>query len=292
MRVFDCFTFSNELDLLEIRLNELSFVVDFFVIAESPWTFRGERKPLHYLENRQRYAAFHDRIRHVVVADMPAGQSGADNWRREYHQRNQIRRALTDLHAEDFVVLSDADEIPRASAIADALASPETPGFWLTVHCFELTWFEYYLDLQADEPWVRSSPRAIRFRNLRTLQDLRSIRPPIGASIHSAARWVRSSYLFRRPVKHVIHRNAGWHFSSMGGVEAVATKLGSYSHLPTEIASQDSSLREIALGRIARAKNADRLKLVPVDGRFPDYLRQNLPNYRHLFSEPDRPHEI
>ena len=32
--IYDCFTFFNELDLLEIRLNTLNDVVDRFVIAE------------------------------------------------------------------------------------------------------------------------------------------------------------------------------------------------------------------------------------------------------------------
>ena len=30
LKVFDCFTFYNEIDLLEIRLNELNDVVDYF----------------------------------------------------------------------------------------------------------------------------------------------------------------------------------------------------------------------------------------------------------------------
>ena len=31
-KVFDCFTFFNELELLELRLNELNPVVDYFVL--------------------------------------------------------------------------------------------------------------------------------------------------------------------------------------------------------------------------------------------------------------------
>ncbi|MBK6633151.1 MAG: hypothetical protein IPG38_01480 [Chitinophagaceae bacterium] len=45
MRVFDCFTFFNELDLLEFRLKFLNDHVDFFVIAESNLTFNGKSKP-------------------------------------------------------------------------------------------------------------------------------------------------------------------------------------------------------------------------------------------------------
>jgi beta-1,4-mannosyl-glycoprotein beta-1,4-N-acetylglucosaminyltransferase len=38
-RVFDCFTFFNELDLLRLRTTLLRDVVDYFVIVESNKTF-------------------------------------------------------------------------------------------------------------------------------------------------------------------------------------------------------------------------------------------------------------
>jgi beta-1,4-mannosyl-glycoprotein beta-1,4-N-acetylglucosaminyltransferase len=39
--VFDAILFSNEMDMLEIRLRELYDVVDKFVIVESDHTFTG-----------------------------------------------------------------------------------------------------------------------------------------------------------------------------------------------------------------------------------------------------------
>ena len=47
-KVFDCFPFYDELDLLEIRLNILNDVVDYFVLSEATRTFTGKPKPLHY----------------------------------------------------------------------------------------------------------------------------------------------------------------------------------------------------------------------------------------------------
>ncbi len=37
--IYDCFTFFNELELLEVRLHELSGVVDKFVLVETTQTF-------------------------------------------------------------------------------------------------------------------------------------------------------------------------------------------------------------------------------------------------------------
>ena len=46
MKIYDCFLFFNELDLLEIRLNELDEVVDYFVIVEGESTFQSKPKEL------------------------------------------------------------------------------------------------------------------------------------------------------------------------------------------------------------------------------------------------------
>jgi len=35
VKIYDCFRFFNELDLLEIRLDELCDVVDYFVLVEA-----------------------------------------------------------------------------------------------------------------------------------------------------------------------------------------------------------------------------------------------------------------
>jgi beta-1,4-mannosyl-glycoprotein beta-1,4-N-acetylglucosaminyltransferase len=44
--VYDCFIFFNELDLLEIRLNELDDIVDKFVLVEADRTFQNSEKSI------------------------------------------------------------------------------------------------------------------------------------------------------------------------------------------------------------------------------------------------------
>ena len=44
-KIFDVFLFFNELDLLELRLEALYEVVDYFVITELFETFSGKAKP-------------------------------------------------------------------------------------------------------------------------------------------------------------------------------------------------------------------------------------------------------
>ena len=128
--VYDCFTFFNELDLLEIRLNTLSDVVDCFVIAEATRTHRGKPKELFFEKNRTRYAGFLDRIRYIVVDDLlPESEVDEDRynlpWVNENRQRNALSRGLEDINDDDVIMLSDVDEIPRPAAVKQALPIAE-----------------------------------------------------------------------------------------------------------------------------------------------------------------------
>ena len=51
MRVFDCFTFYNEFEILELRLAELYDVVDHFVICEASTTPNNNTKPFYLKDN-------------------------------------------------------------------------------------------------------------------------------------------------------------------------------------------------------------------------------------------------
>src|SRR5438105_1443502 len=112
--IYDCFTFFNELELLEIRLHELETVVDRFVLVESTRTFSNEPKRLVYDANKRQFARWNDRITHVIVNDMPQSDNA---WDLEHHQRNAIGRGLTQCELGDTILVSDVDEIPHAGLV-------------------------------------------------------------------------------------------------------------------------------------------------------------------------------
>lgn len=254
-RVFDCFMFFNELDILDVRLAELEPVVDFFVLLEAPITHQGRPKPLHFAENAGRFERYRHKIRHVVVNDMPAGD---DHWRRERHQRDALRAAIVDAAPDDLVVVSDVDEIPRASTIALAR---EKQGFVF----LELALNYYYFNLTA-RSWVKAyaAPRQVIDR----MEDL--ARP----------RWEEQAYLneIGRSLDDGIIHDAGWHFTWQGGVAAIMSKLDAYAH------AEFQSLRNAAL--IERAMrdriffiDKQELHEMPTD-RLPATVQANLAYYR------------
>lgn len=115
----DVVLFDDELDLLELRLRSLDRIVSHWVLVESTQTPAGRPKPLTFLREcrAERFRPFLERIVHVVVDDLP----GEDPENRESYLRDQALHGLAllpQLAADDLVILSDVDELPRVETLA------------------------------------------------------------------------------------------------------------------------------------------------------------------------------
>ncbi len=267
-RIFDCFTFFNELDLLELRLNELAGVVDFFVLSEATQTFTGKPKALVFAENKARFARFLPQIIHVVVDDFPQTDI---SWTREIWQRDRVTKGLQDADPRDILLLSDVDEVPRATALATLRTNPPARG---EVVCFGLDWFAYFLNVRLKEKWIRLGPRAIRVGSLATIDGLRGVYAPADSFLRDAVRWLKACRRMRWPVRRRVVRDAGWHFSWLGGAEAVAAKgssISEHSHVPSGDKTIDWAAERIR-GQLGAVGSYD---LVPLDDSFPQFVRDN-----------------
>ncbi|MFX1500550.1 MAG: hypothetical protein ACFFDH_06240 [Promethearchaeota archaeon] len=67
MKVYDCFIFFNEIEILDIRFNELDPYVDFFVIVESRETHSGLKKDLYFEKNKHLFEKYSDKIIYIVM---------------------------------------------------------------------------------------------------------------------------------------------------------------------------------------------------------------------------------
>ena len=113
MKIYDCFQFFNEENILDLRLNILDEFVNFFVIVESTTDHQGNTKKLNFDINK--FEKFQKKIIYVVVEDTietikkpHIGQNSLV----EQHQRNSITKGLKNCDDNDLVVISDIDEIP------------------------------------------------------------------------------------------------------------------------------------------------------------------------------------
>ena len=114
--IIDSFIFNNELDLLELRLEQLDAVVDKFVFVEANTTFMGQGKPYYFAENRERFARWNHKI---VAASLPLPHHG-DGWAYERTPREALQGLIYGLNPapSDTLSFSDLDEIPNPEVVA------------------------------------------------------------------------------------------------------------------------------------------------------------------------------
>ena len=249
--------FSNELLVLEVRLNELHEHVDRFVLVEATRAFNGRPKPLHFAEHRERFRPFLDKIVHVVVDDLPPLRG--DAWVLENFQRNAIVRGLADAAPDDLVMVSDADEIPRASAIARFVGP-------LAVVENRLYYFRFNLQMRHAKDRFLST-RMVRRRDLRTPQALRDRK---GRTYP----WWRID----KPRNPQVIEDGGWHFSYLLDTEGIADKVAASAHQEfangrfTDRARIEECIRE---GRDLFDRKGRRLERVEIDGSYPAWVREH-----------------
>lgn len=249
-RVFDAFIFNDELDLLEYRLQEIGDAVEAIVLVESEWTFQGAPKPLTFRDNTARFARWAAKIVHIVVGERCIGLP----WDQEAYQRNMILRGLTAARDDDIILVSDVDEIPRLSTIERLKAAPLQPN---DLYALSFRYFRHFLNARLPLMWMR--PVALPYGILKSIGPNRARELMIKAEM---------------PVPSLIH-DAGWHFSSLGGVEAELRKYRENSHL--ELAERQPNRNELerayASGHFSDSWG--RLRCVPIDDSFPVFVRAN-----------------
>ncbi|XP_075474514.1 uncharacterized protein LOC142505420 [Primulina tabacum] len=119
-RVFDGIIFSNELDMLEIRWNELYPYVNKFVILEANTTFTGIPKPLYFATNRNRFAFAEEKVVHGVFPGRIASYgSHEDPFKLEAEHRIAMNGLLRQagIAVGDLLIISDTDEIPSPHTV-------------------------------------------------------------------------------------------------------------------------------------------------------------------------------
>ena len=106
--VYEFFSFYNEFDMLELKLQEHAPHVDQFVITESNRTYNQIDKPYRLEQQWQRYSKWHNKIKYLKF-DANGVETG---WPTEYAQREHGPQQIN-FQPEDIVVIADLDEILR-----------------------------------------------------------------------------------------------------------------------------------------------------------------------------------
>lgn len=257
--IYDCFTYNGEADLLEIRLNILDKHVKEFIIVEAPTTFSGKPKPLYYEKDKERFKAWHHKIRYYVInesytdaevlqsMDSPNTQ-GASHWKREFLQKESIKKALVHLKDSDVVFIGDVDEIWNP----DLILSRQD-----TLRKLKLKVYLYYLNNRSNEIFWGTLVGKYKDIKGECLNHLRT------------QTWKTETEF-------------GWHFTSMGGYEEVRRKLSdSYTRESYWTDWVENNLRD----NVEKSKDfLGRGFTYRIDeSELPRYLKDNKQKWKKLF---------
>ena len=260
MKIYDCFQFFNEENVLDLRLNILDEHADFFVIVESTTDHQGNEKKLNFDINK--FKNFQKKIIYVVVEDTAesikkphVGQNSSV----ERHQRNSIIKGLKNCHDNDLVIISDVDEIPDLTKL----------NFFdkkKRYAVFSQKKFDYKLNLLNETEGDWHGSKICLKKNLKSPQ------------------WLRDLKFKKKPFWRIdkirdlqIIKDGGWHFSYLQNPENLLKKISSFSH-GEHNKPEFANLKNIE-EKIKMQKNIFDLgfsyRKVEIDHTFPKYIIEN-----------------
>ena len=195
--IVDCFTFYNELDMLEYRLTVLD-KVDKFIIVEARQTHSGADKELFFEKNKLRYQKWSDKIVHIIVDKFPETK---DSWVREQYQRNDIQRGLNTLSLDDrdTIIISDVDEIVNPACLTrqyNGIYALKQDAYYYNLTCLTTTNWTHAKILNWGTYKLIGSPQVCR----------------LGCRVSGL-------------IEH-----GGWHLSFFGNTEFIRNKLQNFAH--------------------------------------------------------------
>jgi beta-1,4-mannosyl-glycoprotein beta-1,4-N-acetylglucosaminyltransferase len=270
MNITDFTIINNELDILEVRLKYLSNIVDKFVICESDYTFSGKPKPYNLEGNWDRFKPFHDKINYIQIEQNPSlyeyrdvNTYTPDNapWKMEYEMRNGLAYGYDLVKPDSICLLGDVDEIPSINLIKNYIKvnSFQELSIIMNFHAF---FFNFKNTKGPDCMW-------------------------------GGTKILRGSTLFNSTPQQIRDRRnntpyticpTSYHFSWMGGIEAIQNKILSFSHTEfnrPEILDSNAISQAIEEGKDVLQRPGVSYEKVDMNV-FPPDLKEILTQYPHL----------
>ena len=222
--------FFDEEQILDLRLNVLNETVDFFVIVESIYNHRGEKRKLIFDINK--FNKFKNKIIYIIHDEIPkqvetVNQNDSESEKnrkyimnavyRENSQRNYISQGIKQAEKNDIILISDVDEIPKFENINIREITNK-------IIMFKQYMFHYKYNLVLPNfKWTGT--KAVRKKNLISPQWLRNTKDrnyPI---------YRIDTFFSKKKYNNIkIIEDGGWHFSNIKTPKMLNHKFRSYLH--------------------------------------------------------------
>ena len=216
--------------VVDVRFNTLDKFVDYFIIVESRFTHKGDPRELKF--NHEKFKKFKNKIIYLVYEEEPKhiekilnedNESEKDRKYilnaayRENGQRNYIQKGLDSADQDDFILISDVDEIPNLSEVNFTKIKER-------IILFQQDMFYYKFNLHLPN-LIWTGTKGCKKKKLINPQWLRNIKDRKYPFFRIDTFFSKTKYMSIK-----IINIGGWHFSNIKTPEEIEHKLRSYLH--------------------------------------------------------------
>ena len=263
MKVYKLSLYTDEKELTEINLNELSEVVDTFVFLEPSHTHQKQRREefpnFPFTGSNICYRTYTDFSEDILKLQ-------PDQVEKTISQTfTTILREL-EVQPEDIILFGDADEIPYKETLKELIPHVKTGE----IYALDMIFCNYWINcLSFENPWTR-----FKVFNYQTLLNIQKQLEGT-CSLHKD---VREKYT------GIIVPNGGWHWSWLGGKSQLIKKLESYGHYELNLPhfKTDEHIEYcLETGTDLFLRGPGKL-LDLYETTMPQYVADNIEKYKHL----------
>jgi len=267
MKIYDCFCYFDEDLLLDLRLNILANYVDYFIVVEAGEDHQGNKKKKNFKIDK--FDKFKSKIKYFFLENLEIKKSFniSKKWHlghyRDQFQREFIKNCIQDASPEDYIIISDLDEIPNPKIISEfknkfKYAFFEQKNFYYKFNLFNVT----------DPYWFGS--RVCIKKYLKSPQWLRNINP-------------KKQGFFKKLFNPLnILKKGGWHFSFLKKPEDIKKKINSFAHGELNFKNLQSvnEINDKIINKKDLFGRDYKFKPINIDDNFPSYLVKNIEKYK------------
>ncbi len=259
----DCITFFDNNFMFDFRYNVMKNYVDKFVICESLYDHRNNKKGVNFDPDKK---YINDpQILHIVVEKPFPKNTNA--WQNQAIQRDYIIKKLNFAEDNDFIFFSDPDEILNPEVLKNFDLKKKYGIFLQRFFNYKFNIFNPY-----ESPW--EGTKVCKKKNLKSIDFMRE-----------KVRKKNLRYKFYRFDKEKniqIFENAGWHFNNVMSPEKISKKLKTFAHneFSSEEFSSVETIRKKINAKVDLFNRNEKYEVVRIDESFPKYLLDNLLKFK------------
>ena len=263
----DCITFFDNNFMFDFRYNVMKNYVDKFVICESLYDHRNNKKGVNF-DPEKKYIN-DPQILHIVVEKPFPKNTNA--WQNQAIQRDYIIKKLNFAEENDFIFFSDPDEILNPEVLKNFDLKKKYGIFLQRFFNYKFNIFNPY-----ESPW--EGTKVCKKKNLKSIDFMRE-----------KVRKKNLRYKFYRFDKEKniqIFENAGWHFNNVMSPEKISKKLKTFAHneFSSEEFSSVETIRNKINAKVDLFNRNEKYEVVRIDQGFPKYLLDNLLKFKNYIA--------